>query len=195
MILASPREDSVPVLLKWEHKSGRIDVLPQGCWDAMLLMASLQQDWGLGTFGKGRCQWRQRKAELAVDEREQSWWGNWEPEQEALEEQVCTASTTFALSWMHDVQPNECGVVPRKIQLTLHRNSTLQLPNQTWLAPCQLQMGAEQPEPGEETCPEDTSTLQCRGETWAWWDRAELALGSFRDVRHCGVCGVCVPGL
>lgn len=57
--------------------------------------------------------------------------GSWKPEQEALEEQVCTASTTFAPSWMRAVEPFQHGAVPRQIRLALRCNAALQLPNQT----------------------------------------------------------------
>lgn len=57
--------------------------------------------------------------------------GSWKPEQEASEEQVCAAFTTFAPSWMRAVEPFQRGAVPRQIRLTLHCNAALQLPNQT----------------------------------------------------------------
>lgn len=57
--------------------------------------------------------------------------GSWEPEQEALEEQVCTDSTAFAPSWMRAVEPLRRGTVPRQIRLASHCNAAPQLPNQT----------------------------------------------------------------
>lgn len=57
--------------------------------------------------------------------------GSWEPEQEASEEQVCAAFTTFAPSWLSAVEAFQHGAVPRQIRLTLRCNAALQLPNQT----------------------------------------------------------------